>query len=116
MKLLRWVAGSRKDRLTFPDPVRDVFGYALYQAQLGRFPGEAKVLKGFGGAEVLELRDNWLGDTYRAIYTVRFPQAVYVLHCFQKKSTRGIATPQSHIDLIRQRLKLAEADARRSMS
>ncbi len=116
MKELRWIASSRKDLLNLPDAVRDVFGFALYQAQLGRHPAQAKVLRGFHGAEVLELRNDWHGDTYRVVYTVRFEQAIYVLHCFQKKSTQGIATPQFIIELIHKRLKLAEADARRSLS
>ncbi len=74
--------------------------------QLGLHPKRAKPLKGFGSG-VLEIRDNFDSDTYRAIYTVRFEEAVYVLHVFQKKSPSGIATPQRHLDLIRQRLREA---------
>jgi phage-related protein len=88
--------------------VQRVFGYALHAAQLGETPPEAKPLKGFGGAGVLELVEDHRGDTYRAVYTVRFATRIYVLHVFQKKSKRGIATPQRDIELIRARLKWAE--------
>jgi phage-related protein len=81
-------------------------GQALFEAQLGDHPHNAKPLKGFRG--VLEIRDNFDGDTYRAVYTVRFKGVLYILHAFQKKSTSGIATPQRHIELVRQRLKDAE--------
>jgi phage-related protein len=97
-----------KDLQALPLPVRRVFGYALYAAQLGEKPPEAKPLKGFGGAGVLELIEDVKGDTYRAVYTVRFATKVYVLHVFQKKSKRGIATPNHELDLIRERLKRAE--------
>ncbi len=86
--------------------VRSEIGQALFEVQLGDHPHNAKPLKGFGG--VLEIRDNFDGDTYRAVYTVRFEGVLYVLHAFQKKSTSGIATPQRHIELVRQRLKDAE--------
>ena len=86
-------------------------GLALYAAQLGETPPDAKVLKGFGGAGVLELVEDHRGDTYRAVYTVRFATRIYVLHVFQKKSKRGIKTPQSDIDLIKRRLRDAETDA-----
>lgn len=85
-----------------------MFGVALFAAQLGEMPPEAKPLRGFGGAAVLELVDDYNHGTYRAVYTVRFATAVYVLHAFQKKSKRGIATPQPEIELIRGRLKTAE--------
>ncbi|AIE85948.1 Phage family protein [Fimbriimonas ginsengisoli Gsoil 348] len=85
-------------------------GYALYLAQSGDKPPSAKPLKGFGGASVLELVENYDGDTYRAIYTVRFEDAVYVLHCFQKKSKSGTATPQQDIELVRSRLRTAEEE------
>ncbi len=75
---------------------------------MGIKPMEAKPLKGFGGAGVLEIIENFVGNTYRAVYTVKFAKVVYVLHCFQKKSKSGIKTPQHEIDLIKQRLKLAE--------
>ena len=90
-----------------PAAVRRVVGQALFTAQLGDHPANAKPLKGFGSG-VLEIRDNFDGDTYRAVYTVRLEGVLYVLHVFQKKSTRGIATPQRHLELIRQRLRDAE--------
>ena len=83
-------------------------GLALFKAQKGEKPASAKPLKGFGGAGVLEVIDNFYGDTYRAVYTVKFLNIVYVLYCFQKKSKHGIETPQKEINLIRQRLKTAE--------
>jgi phage-related protein len=91
-----------------PGGVQQVFGFALYNAQIGRTHPAAKPLKGFGSAGVLEVVEDWRGDSYRAVYTVRFADAVYVLHCFQKKSTSGVATPKREIDLIRKRLKEAE--------
>ena len=87
-------------------------GYALYQAQLGTKAASARPLTGFGGASVLEIVDDFHTDTYRAVYTVRFADVVYVLHAFQKKSKRGIATPKADLDLIKRRLKVAEADYR----
>lgn len=101
-----FVGSSRKDLRAFPTAVRIEIGQALFEAQLGDHPRNAKPLKGLSG--VLEIRDNFDGDTYRAAYTVRFEGVLYVLHAFQKKSTSGIATPQRHIDLIRQRLRDAE--------
>ena len=88
--------------------MQDVFGYALHLAQTGRKHDQAKPLKGFGGAGVLEVVEDFRSDTYRAAYTVKFGDAVYVLHCFQKKSSHGIGTPRPDIDLIRERLKAAE--------
>jgi phage-related protein len=102
-----FVGSSRHDLRDFPAAVRHEIGQALYEAQLGEHPAGAKPLNGFGGG-VLEIRDNFDGDTYRAVYTVRFEGVLYVLHSFQKKSTRGIATPQRHLDLVRQRLRQAE--------
>jgi phage-related protein len=101
-----FVGSSRKDLQAFPGAVRSEIGQALFEAQLGDHPHNAKPLKGLSG--VLELRDNFDGDTYRAVYTVRFEGVLYVLHAFQKKSTRGIATPQRHMDLLKQRLRDAE--------
>lgn len=95
-----------------PDEVRQAFGFALYHAQIGLLHPDAKPLKGFGSAGVLEVVEDWRGDTYRAVYAVRFANAIYVLHCFQKKSTRGIETPKREIDLIRERLREAEAQAK----
>lgn len=95
-----------------PEGVQDAFGYALYLAQAGKKHEQAKVLKGFGSAGVLEVIEDFVGSSYRAVYTVRFADAVYVLHCFQKKSRSGIATPKQELDLIRERLKAAEAHAK----
>jgi phage-related protein len=94
----------------FPEDVRNRVGAALWEAQLGRKAAYAKPLKGFGGAAVLEVVDDYDGDTYRAVYTVRFAGVVYVLHAFQKKSKRGSATPRQEIALIRQRLQRARED------
>jgi len=103
-----WIASSYDDWLTFPEEVQDVMGYALHLAQCGEKAPSAKPLAGFKGASVLEICDDHAGDTYRAIYTVRFSEAVYVLHAFQKKSKKGIATPKSEIELIEQRLRKAK--------
>ncbi len=85
-------------------------GYALYAAQKGDIDPAAKAMKGFGRASVLEIVAPFAGDTWRAVYTVRFPGAVYVLHAFQKKSKSGRATPKKEIELIHQRLAAAERD------
>ena len=95
-----------------PDDVKDTFGYALDLAQAGRKHPQAKPLRGFGGAGVLEIVEDQHGDTYRAVYTVKFAAAVYVLHVFQKKAKKGIATPKADIDLIKKRLQEAERDAK----
>lgn len=113
IKPLLWVGRSRKDFLTFPEEVHDAVGYALHKAQMGDKHPSAKPLKGFAGAGVLEVVEDHDGDTYRAIYTVRFEGAVYVLHAFQKKAKKGIGTPKPEIELIRSRLAVAEADHRR---
>ena len=102
-----FVGSSRKDLRGFPGKVRLEIGHAIFEAQLGDHPASAKPLKGYGSG-VLEIRDNFDGDTYRAVYTVRFAGVLYVLHAFQKKSTKGIATPQRHLDVVRQRLREAE--------
>ncbi len=112
MKPLYWVGSSKKDLKEMPDEIKDTFGFALFLAQQGQKHGQAKVLKGFGSAGVLEVVESDQGGTYRAVYTVRFTEAVYVLHCFQKKSKSGIATPKPEIDLIKARLKQAEAHAK----
>ena len=107
-KPLFWIGSSRKDLKAFPDEVQDVMGRALLDAQLeDKHPG-ATPLKGFGGAGVLEMVDDFDGNTYRTVYTVRFKGAVYVLHAFQKKSTHGIATPKRELDLVRERYRAAE--------
>ena len=108
-KPLEWVGSSYKDLMALPVDVRRLFGFALSLAQAGDRHDAAKVLKGFGGAGVLEVVEDDAGGTYRAVYTVKFAEAVFVLHCFQKKSKRGIATPKEDMDIIRARLKIAEA-------
>lgn len=95
-----------------PEDVKDVFGFALHLAQAGSKHSQAKPLKGFGSAGVLEVMEDYQGDTYRAVYTVRIQEAVYVLHCFQKKSSSGVATPKPDIQKIRERLKAAEEHAK----
>jgi phage-related protein len=105
-----WIGSSLGDLKTFPDDVQDVVGYAIYLAQIGGKHPDAKPLRGggaFRGAGVLEVVADDDGDTYRAIYTVRFSDLVYILHCFQNKSTRGIQTQARDIELVKQRLKVA---------
>jgi phage-related protein len=109
-KPLRWVGSSKEDVSAFPRDVRRRIGGALWEAQLGGKVGYAKPLRGFKGAGVLEVVDDFAGDTYRAVYTVRFAKAVYVLHAFQKKSKRGIATPKTDLDRIAVRLNHARED------
>ena len=111
-KPLIWVGSSKKVLLALPDEVVDVFGYGLHLAQIGLKHPDAKPLSGFGSAGVLEIVEAWRGDTYRAVYTVRIKSAIYVLHVFQKKSRHGITTPKVDMDLIRERLKTAEAMAK----
>jgi phage-related protein len=110
LKPLAWIGNSQKELRAFPEDVKDVMGYALHLAQAGGKHDAVKPLAGFGGAGVLEVVDDYDGDTYRAVYTVKFADRVYVLHAFQKKAKKGIKTPKQEIDLIRERLKLAEAD------
>ena len=107
-KPLIWVGASKKDLMQFPKEVMGIMGVALYFAQKGDKHIDAKPLKGFTGAKTLEVIDDYKGDTYRAVYTVRFEGVVYVLHCFQKKSKKGISTPKRDIELIKKRLKDAE--------
>lgn len=109
IKPLIWMGSSKKDLLALPDEVVDVFGYGLHLAQMGLKHPDAKPLSGFGSAGVLEIVEDWRGDTYRAVYTVRIKSAIYVLHVFQKKSRRGMATPKADMELIRERLKSVEA-------
>ncbi len=111
-KPVRWVGTSLRDLRSFPAPARIDIGHALFTAQQGRTDPAAKPLKGFGGAGVLEIVASHEGNAWRAVYTVRFREAIYVLHVFQKKSTKGIATPVREIDLIRRRLAEAERDYR----
>jgi phage-related protein len=107
-KKLFWIGSSLKDIRKFPDEVKQDVGYALFMAQQGGKAGCAKPLLGFGGAGVLEIVEDHRGDTYRAVYTVRFRDVVYVLHCFQKRSKHGIKTDKQDIELIKARLKSAE--------
>ena len=107
LKPLVWVGRTLEDLRAFPADVQDVMGYALYLAQTGGKHAAAKPLKGFGGAGVLEIIEDYAGDTYRAVYTVKMAGIVYALHAFQKKARKGVATPQEHIDLIKARLRLA---------
>ena len=110
LKPLRWIGSSYKDLKSFPPQVRKDIGYALYAAQKGETDPAAKPLKGFRGASVMEIVASFDGDTWRAVYTVRFKGVVYVLHAFQKKSKRGKETPIKEIDLIHDRLAAAERD------
>jgi len=112
LKPVRWVGTSLQDLRTFPDPVKRDVGQALFTAQQGRTDPAAKPLRGFGGASVLEIVTRHEGNTWRTVYTVRFQDAIYVLHAFQKKSTRGISTPAREINLVRKRLAEAERDHR----
>lgn len=103
-----WVGSSKKDLKSFPKAVQRDIGQALYAAQCGEIYPSVKSLKGFGGRSVLEIVAPYATDTYRAVYTVRFSDVIYVLHTFQKKAKKGIATPKKEIELIKQRLKDAE--------
>ena len=108
LKPLFWVGSALREIRAFPLAVRRQVGFALYLAQRGEKHVDAKPLKGFGGAGVLELVEDHDGNTYRAVYTVRLAGAVYALHAFQKKSKKAIRTPKNHLDLIRERLRRAE--------
>lgn len=110
LKPVRWIGTSLRDLRSFPREVRTDIGHALFTAQEGKTDPAAKPLKGFGGASVLEIVASHQGNAWRAVYTVRFQDAIYVLHVFQKKSTKGIATPTREIDLIKRRLAEAERD------
>jgi phage-related protein len=104
---LAWIGSSHDDLRDLPRPVQREFGIALWMAQIGQTPRRAKPLKGFGGAGILEIMEDFDGDTYRAVYTIRLRQAVYVLHVFQKKSKRGGELPKPDRKLIEQRLRRA---------
>ena len=100
-RLLIWRGASKTDFMAFPRTVQREMGYALFLAQMGeRHPTKAKTLGGFGGATVIEVKESYDGNAYRAVYTVRYADAIYVLHAFQKKSKKGIATPKPEMDLI----------------
>jgi len=107
---VRWIGSSKDDLSSFPEEVKRRVGGALWEAQIGLKAPYAKPLKGFGGAGVLEIVDDFDGDTYRAVYTVRFSAVVYVLHAFQKKSRRGSATPRQDLDVIERRFRRAAED------
>lgn len=104
-KTVIWMGSSRKDLCTFPEEVRKVFGVAVFYAQLGSKHPQATPLKGYKGASVLEVVEDYDKDTYRCMYTVKYGSKVYVLHVFQKKSKKGIATPQADMAVINSRLK-----------
>jgi phage-related protein len=108
LKPVIWVGSSRKDLRAFPEPVQDHMGYALYVAQRGGKHRDTKTLSGFGGAGVVEVVKDFRGDTFRAVYTLRYAGSVYVLHAFQKKSKTGSETPRRDIELVKQRLGEAE--------
>jgi len=113
VKLVHWIGAAYRDLKAMPGLVQHTFGYAIYLAQIGRIDRKAKPLSGFGSASVIEVSETDTSGTYRVVYTVRFANVVYVLHCFQKKSKSGIATPKADMDLIRARLREAEAHAKR---
>ena len=112
-RLLYWVGSAKKDYQAFPAHVQDDMGYALGLAQLGGKHPHAKPWKGEGPG-VFEIVEDHRGDAYRAVYTVRFANVVYVLHAFQKKSKSGIKTPQDEVKLIGERLRRAQDDFERS--
>ncbi|MCH9627259.1 MAG: hypothetical protein S4CHLAM2_08940 [Chlamydiales bacterium] len=107
-KPVLWVGSSKRDLMDMPPGIVTDFGYGLYQAQTGAYPDSAKTLSGFGGASVIELKLDDRVGTFRAVYTVKYADAIIVLHAFQKKSKSGIATPKKDMALIHSRLKLAE--------
>ncbi|MCC6468456.1 MAG: type II toxin-antitoxin system RelE/ParE family toxin [Alphaproteobacteria bacterium] len=108
MRRLRWIGSSLDELSAFPKDVKRAFGYFLRQVQIGATPPSAKPLRQFG-AGVFELRDAYQGDAYRAVYVVKLVNAVYVLHAFKKKSTKGIGLPKPDVALIEDRLKRAQA-------
>jgi phage-related protein len=109
-KELLWLGSSKEDLSAFPEEVKLVMGFALRVAQKGGKHPRAKALKGQGSAGVLEIVDDYDGDTYRAVYTVSFPGVVYAIHAFQKKSTKGKATNKTDLKMIERRIKIAAAD------
>jgi phage-related protein len=111
-KPLIWIGSSKKDLMGLPVGVRKFFGHALHFAQNGEQHDACKAMKGFGSAGVLEVVEDDADGTYRAVYTVKFKEAVFVLHCFQKKSKSGIATPKKDMEIVHARLKVAEALAK----
>lgn len=112
LKPVIWVGSSRKDLRSFPEPVQDHMGYALYVAQRGGRHRDTKTLSGFGGAGVVEVIRDFRGDTFRTVYTLRYAGTVFVLHAFQKKSKTGRETRRADIELVKQRLRDAEQIAK----
>lgn len=110
IKSVIWIGSTYRDLCSLPEPVKDEIGFALHQAQIGEKSHKAKPFKGFIGASVLEIVERSVGETYRAVYTVEFEEAIAVLHVFQKKSKQGIATPRQDIELIKSRYKLAQEE------
>jgi phage-related protein len=110
IKPLVWIGRSRGGISAFPEEVKDSIGFALYLAQQGGKHVNAKPLRGFGGAGVLEIVEDFAGEAYRLIYTGQFSGRIYALHAFQKKSKTGIKTPKSEIDLIQVRLRHASEE------
>ena len=111
-KPLIWIGSSKRDLMDLPIAVRKFFGHALNFAQNGEQHDAAKAMKGFGGAGVLEVVEDDAAGTYRAVYTIKFKEAVFVLHCFQKKSKSGIETPRKDMEIVHARLKVAQAMAK----
>lgn len=109
-KPLKWIGSSKRDLDAMPEDVKDVFGHAIDLAQAGGKHQDAKTMSGFGSAGILEIVEDFRGNTFRAVYTVKFAGWVYVLHCFQKKSKSGIKTPKEDMHLINLRLKAARQD------
>lgn len=110
VKALGWIGSSKRDLKEFPSDILKEMGHALYIAQEGGKHKDAKPLKGFGSATVLEIVQNDGNGTYRTMYTVQFEEIVYVLHAFQKKSKTGIKTPKKDMDLVEKRLKGAQQE------
>ncbi len=108
LKPLLWIGTALEDVRRFPDEVKQVMGYALHLAQRGAKHPEAKPLRGFGSAGVLEVVDDFDGNTFRAVYTVTLGGVVYALHAFQKKSRSGIKTSLADLEKVKRRLKVAE--------
>lgn len=111
-KPIDWVGTSKKDITAFPLEVKEMFGYDLWQVQVGEYPDSAKPLKGRELAGVYELRRSFEGNTFRTVYIAKLAGRIYVLHCFQKKSKSGIKTPEKEIDIIKARLKIAIEDSK----
>ena len=109
-KPIKWIGSAKRDLDAMPEDVKDVFGHAIDLAQAGGRHQDAKAMTGFGSAGVLEVVEDFRGDTFRAVYTLKFAGWVYVVHCFQKKSKSGIKTPKEDLALINARLKAAKQD------